>query len=122
MKTPTTKPTGFALSRKPKPPIAAADVAAAENRAQAEVVSAEPEPAAPVVAAPMTLALVAPSGRREAMRNTSLRLTDGQLDLLDRVFARAAGVKSKQDLLIKLLLPALERLDRELPPPISLVG
>lgn len=95
----------FSLSRS-KPALSAADIAAAEGRAVAEVV------ATPAPVAPSTLTIPRPApARKELLRNTSLRMSDAHLDMLERVFRVTPGCKSKQELLLSILVPALEKMD-----------
>lgn len=90
----------FAINRtKPStPPLSAADLAAADGRARVGLPGASAAPAAP-------------PARKELLRNTSLRLSDAQLDLLDRVYRVTPGCKSRQELIVGILVPALQRMD-----------
>jgi len=100
----------FSLKPKKKPDLSAADLAALERKAKVTA-----PPAAPATTEyPIYIPLVPPV-RKPPARNTSLRLTDEQLALLTRVARGLPGIKSNQDLMIRILMPALERLAADLP-------
>lgn len=89
----------FAINRtKPTAqPLSAADIAAADGRARVGLPGASDAPV--------------PPARKALLRNTSLRLSDAQLDLLDRVYRVTPGCKSRQELIVSILVPALQRMD-----------
>lgn len=79
---------------------------------------ATPIPVAPATppAAPAQIPVAEVSNRpaKEASYNLGYRIKPARLDQMERVLARCPGVKSKQDLMDKILNAGLDRLEAQL--------
>lgn len=95
------------------PPAAPGQAPSAEAEAEAP---ATPVPVAPATppAAPAPVAEVSNRPVKEASYNLGYRIKPARLEQMERVLARCPGVKSKQDLMDKILNAGLDRLEAQL--------